>query len=568
MTHAMRRGRASDANLAASMAAECFQELPYSYGRADLVHLVENNGKEIGVGPAAIAHYRFLVIRWTQDRDWSEPGERPVVFPRVDRTAEERSLSEARVRQLEYELNEARLLTWTDRGDYHRSGVRDDEGRIVFAHGVDLSPGAAMVPKLLETDARRRDELKERAGLRARISRLKGYVKPLLARAVDDGLPDPDNAGWMNGTAMLKAKTNATTPLERLQEIVTNLRRLGDTLNRIFEPDAGDEETSDDGCGKARKTCERTRKPIAASIENYRPIYNTKESQTDKSVTSTPPWGKGTADGGERDAPCGAKSSLKAVDGRKNEGGGALGSEAEIARGERCDGEERREPPSQVFRANFDANARTLGRSEAKPGEKGRVRHEAATGTASGQRGQAKNGDGGCGESPNPAVVDEDRDQKERARGAGSGHGGTPANDPGLPSGHPEKGGLWRPDTGTQHISLLNAVETAGPRMLAAVVQANRTAATEQPDWGEIEDAAEGLCPQLGIGLQAWCVAVTVMGRRAAAICVMLIDRKMCPDAEDPVRCPGAYLRGMTDRARSDRLHLHASVFGWGRRAA
>ena len=128
MTHAMRRGRASDANLAASKAAECFQGLPYGYGRADLVYLVENNGKEIGVGPAAIAHYRFLVIRWTQDRDWNEPGERPVVFLRVDRTAEERGLSEARVRQLEYELNEAGLLTWTDRGDYHRSGVRDDEG--------------------------------------------------------------------------------------------------------------------------------------------------------------------------------------------------------------------------------------------------------------------------------------------------------------------------------------------------------------------------------------------------------------------------------------------------------
>ena len=127
---------------------------------------------------------------------------------------------------------------------------------------------------------------------------------------------------------------------------------------------------------------------------------------------------------------------------------------------------------------------------------------------------------------------------------------------------------MWKPDTGTRHLNPLNVVETAGPRMLAAVSQANRTAETDQPDWGKIEDAAETLCPQLGIGSKVWWVAVTIMGRRAAAICVMLIDRKMCPDAEDPVRRPGAYLRGMTDRAKAGKLHLHASVFGWVRRAA
>ena len=317
MTQSLRRGRASDANLVASMASECFQELPDGYSQYDLVRLVENNGKEIGVGPAAMAHYRFLVIRWTQDRDWCEPGERPIVFLRVDRTAEERSLSEARVRQLEYELNEAGLLTWTDRGDYHRSGTRDAQGRILFAHGVDLSPGAVMLPKLLEIDARRRGELKERAGFRARISRLKGYVRPRLARAIENGLTDPDDAGWRNGTEMLKTKTNGATPLERLQEIAMNLSRLGDALNRLFSADSLDGENNDAGCGKARKTCERTRKPIGASIENYRPVYTTRDSKTDKSVTSTSACGQSTACGGETDAPCGAKSSVETVDGRE-----------------------------------------------------------------------------------------------------------------------------------------------------------------------------------------------------------------------------------------------------------
>ena len=570
MTQSLRRGRASDANLAASMAAECFQGLPDGYSHFDLVHLVENNGKEIGVGPAAIAHYRFLVIRWTQAREWREPGERPVVFLRVDRTAEERSLSEVRVRQFEYELNEAGLLTWTDRGDYHRSGTRDAQGRILFAHGVDLSPGAVMLPKLLEIDARRRGELKERAGLRARISRLKGYVKPLLARAIEDGLTDPDNAGWQNGTEMLKAKTNATTPLERLQEIAINLSCLGDTLNGLVSTDAHDGEDHDAGCGKARKACGRRRKTIGASIENYRPIYTTRDSKTDKSVTSTPSCGQSTAWSGEADVPCGAKSSIEMVNGRKNEGGRALGSEMESTRGGRCAGGSRRKPSGELPPVNFHADARTLtlGHVEGGPDGKGRERWEAAISDACGHGKREKNDNGSCGVSQKPEALREQRSRDGKVRGTGSKHGGAPANDPCLPTVRPTKGGLWKPDTGIGHLSPLNVVETAGPRMLAAVSRANRIAETDQPDWGGIEDAAEDLCSDLGIGSQVWWIAVTVMGRRAAAICVMLIDRKMIPDAENPVRCPGAYLRGMTDRARHDRLHLHASVFGWARRVA
>ena len=191
-----------------------------------------------------------------------------------------------------------------------------------------------------------------------------------------------------------------------------------------------------------------------------------------------------------------------------------------------------------------------------------------AIGSAGGHGMRAKDRDGSCGEIPKPGAVVEDRSWDGWVRGAKSKHGGVSNDDPGLPLGHPVKGGWWKPDTGTRHLNPLNVMETAGPRMLAAVSRGNRMAESDQPDWGDFEDAAKDLCPQLGIGSQVWWGAETVMGRRAAAVCVMLIERKMCPDAEDPVRCPAAYLRGMTARARDDKLHLHASVFGWGRRVA
>ena len=259
---------------------------------------------------------------------------------------------------------------------------------------------------------------------------------------------------------------------------------------------------------------------------------------------------------------------MEMVDGRKNEGDGVPGSEAEIARGDRCAGEGRRKPPGKVSPVNFDANVRTFGQIEARYGGKGRECGKAAIGTLGGHGRREKDSNGKGGESQYPGALSEKGLRASSARNEERESVGALGGAPGWPPDRPLTGRLWKPDTGTRHLSPLNVVETAGPRMLAAVSQANKTAETDQPDWKEFEDAAESLCPQIGIGPQTWCVAVTVMGRRAAAICVMLIDRKMCPDAEDPVRSPGAYLRGMTSRARKDELHLHASVFGRARRVA
>ena len=233
MTQSMRRGRASDANRAILKAAEHFQGLPEGFRWSDILRLAKDNGRKIGLSAAAIAHYEFLIL-WTKDRDWTEPGEKPIVFLEVWGTAAKRELSEARVRQLEYELNEAGLLTWTDSGNYHRGGMRDsDDGRILFAHGVDLSPGAALLPHLQEADARRRAQLAERKRLRTRITNLKGSVRPLLARAIEDALIDGNSAEWQNAAGMLSARIPANTPLERLKKTAEIMERLRNRLSGI-----------------------------------------------------------------------------------------------------------------------------------------------------------------------------------------------------------------------------------------------------------------------------------------------------------------------------------------------
>ena len=526
----------TDDDAEAQQAGQTFNGLPEGLTRSGLAGLVKHNRTWMGLTRTLASHLEFLVLH-TQDQDW-ETGQKPIVWMSVDTTAGEMKISARQVERRERALNAAGAIAWNDSANHKRFGWREGDGYIVEAYGVDLSPIGAMAGDLLEEERRRKAELGER-GLCTRERRkalaARRSVKAMLARAVLEGLVDPETQEWRDKTEILGRGIPPRTPLGGLRDLNARFRLLTDELKSLLRPVQsnvpGTKEARTEPSERPEPKRGKTVKMSPWGDMNVAHIDNTNLESTDKSVTSTPACGQGTSCGGEADAPKGAKSSMKTVDGRKNEEGGAAGSQTESAGRGQCAVGGWRELPDEVPSANFDA------------GESHR-------------------------ESPKPVVVDEGRERDERARGDESRHCGVTTDDPGLHSGHPKKGGLWKPDTGTRHLSPLNVVETAGPRMLAAVSRANRAAETDRPDWGEIEDAAEGLCPQLGIGLQVWCVAVTVMGRRAAAICVMLIDRKMCPDAENPVRCPGAYLRGMTDRARHDKLHLHASVFGWGRRIA
>ena len=111
------------------------------------------------------------------------------------------------------------------------------------------------------------------------------------------------------------------------------------------------------------------------------------------------------------------------------------------------------------------------------------------------------------------------------------------------------------PDTGVQHISIGNVLAAASGEFKLYIP--NPVEAT----WSDIVEAAEYLRHDLDISRPAWVDACAVMGRNAAAIAVLIIDRNRShPD--HPVLNPGGVLRGMVLRADDDELHLHRSLFG------
>ena len=78
-------------------------------------------------------------------------------------------------------------------------------------------------------------------------------------------------------------------------------------------------------------------------------------------------------------------------------------------------------------------------------------------------------------------------------------------------------------------------------------------------EWGDVIHLAERLADQNGIHRHAWHEACRLMGERGAAASVIATVHKY---RLGEVRKPGAYLRGMSDRASRGELHLGRTFHG------
>ncbi len=98
------------------------------------------------------------------------------------------------------------------------------------------------------------------------------------------------------------------------------------------------------------------------------------------------------------------------------------------------------------------------------------------------------------------------------------------------------------------------------PRFIESIVpDLCRSLESADPGWGEVVVLAERLASQNAIHPQAWREACRLMGERGAAASVLATIHKY---RAGEVRRPGAYLRGMSDRAAKGELHLGRTFHG------
>jgi replication initiation protein RepC len=79
--------------------------------------------------------------------------------------------------------------------------------------------------------------------------------------------------------------------------------------------------------------------------------------------------------------------------------------------------------------------------------------------------------------------------------------------------------------------------------------------------WLDLITVAYHLKTDLGISQKCWGYACQLLGRKGAAIALILADTKQHQE-RDPVRNPAAYFNGMLEKARHNELNLLSSVFG------
>ncbi len=115
---------------------------------------------------------------------------------------------------------------------------------------------------------------------------------------------------------------------------------------------------------------------------------------------------------------------------------------------------------------------------------------------------------------------------------------------------------VGKKSTGSEHLEIRQVINATGDNFIAYMRPIGRKVCIS-----DVVDAAGRLCHDLGVHKSAWADACSVMGRMAAAIAIIIIDRNMS-HPECPIQNPGGVLRAMTARARIGELHLHRSIFG------
>lgn len=126
--------------------ADSFEGLSNGVSRFDLLVLVKRAGKTIGFTAKQIELLDYY-MSYTKDCDW-EQGGYPIVYQSLSKTALDFCVTERQIQKLEQGLFELGAITWNDSGNHRRYGMRDENGRIIYAYGVNLAPLAFLESKL------------------------------------------------------------------------------------------------------------------------------------------------------------------------------------------------------------------------------------------------------------------------------------------------------------------------------------------------------------------------------------------------------------------------------------
>ena len=209
----------------AESAAAAFIGLPEGDDRFAVVRLLREVGRESGWTGRLIEHLELL-IGFTRPQDWF-CGHRPIVYLQVQSAAERLGLSASQIQRNERRLMQLGAVSFRDSGNFRRYGKRDGDGRLVEAWGLDLSPCAALLPRLKQLAKEVAAEREEFMRLKRRISAARRRIGAAVDCAVADSKLTEEAAD------AARVELDRLTPRIRARTPLEALRRQEDGLDRL-----------------------------------------------------------------------------------------------------------------------------------------------------------------------------------------------------------------------------------------------------------------------------------------------------------------------------------------------
>jgi len=247
---------------------EFFEGLPEGVKHTDLLRLVQNLEKKIGLSSAAVLHLEYLVTH-TREVDW-QPGAAPIVYRTVQNTATDRRRTERQIHNLERSLHRAGLIQWSDTENYKRYGRRDHRGHIEYAYGVDLTPLGLMYDRLVELNEQHMAYMAAFAEIKRKVTGLRRRIINKIDLAKENGLVIDELIDELATLPRIAANMTITT----LTDIHNQARKINFALDDVLK------EQQKPAPSVAEETGAGLKQTSDPSETNFRHIQSTVSQQS------------------------------------------------------------------------------------------------------------------------------------------------------------------------------------------------------------------------------------------------------------------------------------------------
>lgn len=223
--------RITPAGLAAHRAARDYAgDRTLAVKRIEALQLAKRAAAALGLKAAKIAMIDKL-FGYSPAADWTCKDASPIVWPSNEALARQLGLSISTARHHLRGLAAAGLIAHASHPTYQRRGVRDDQGKIVEAFGIDLSPIIMRYDELLEIALAYEQEGRERRTLSYQRTQIRREIEAVLVAAERDGLV----GNWQHFHARLdRLRECVPGDLGQFRELIEELTVLREQVEEAY----------------------------------------------------------------------------------------------------------------------------------------------------------------------------------------------------------------------------------------------------------------------------------------------------------------------------------------------